>query len=375
MDRHQPPSFSDIFGAEPTVRASAPGRVNLIGEHTDYNGGFVLPAAIPQRTSVELKPIPGPAVEIWSRDIGPRGERKGYTLGMEKPRQGWLDYIQGITSLLGASGHRLTGFQMRVESSVPVGSGLSSSAALEVSVLRALREAFDLELDDLALALLAQRAENEFVGAPVGIMDQMACTFADERHLLFLDARTLEHQRVLLPPAAELLVINSGVLHSHAGGEYRTRRAECEKAAAMLGVAQLRDVSPDRLDTVARLPDPLDRRARHVVTENARVLQTVTALRDGNLAAAGALLTASHQSMRDDFEVSVPEIDSLVEIAERSKAVLGARLTGGGFGGSIVALVVAGERTAAAELVKREYDSATGQTATILVPEARRAAD
>lgn len=348
-----------------TISCDAAGRVNLIGEHTDYNGGFVLPAAIPQRTRVELTPTSGPDVEVTSEAVG---EQQRYRLGDERPGRGWLDYVQGVTAVASADGHRLGGFAARIESTVPLGSGLSSSAALEISLLRALRDAFDLSLTDQDMARLGQRAENEFVGAPVGIMDQMAAIFADESHALFLDTRTLAHERVPIPAGAALLVINSGVAHQHAHGDYRTRRAECERAAAMLGVPQLRDAGERDLARIATLPDPLSRRARHVVTENARVRDTVAALRAGDLRAVGRLFAASHASMRDDFEVSVPAVDQLVEIAAAESGVYGARLTGGGFGGSIVAFADRSTARATADRIAGEYSRRSHQRATVLVP-------
>jgi galactokinase len=355
-----------VDGRSPTtVRANAPGRVNLIGEHTDYNGGFVLPAAIPQRTHVELTRADGPDVEVHSATLG---ATERYRLGAEQPGRGWLDYVQGITAIVSSAGHRLGGFTARIESNVPLGSGLSSSAALEISLLNALRDAFGLALSGEDMARLGQRAENEFVGAPVGIMDQMAAVFADESHALFLDTRTLAYERVPIPASAALLVINSGVAHQHAGGDYRTRRAECERAAALLGVPQLRDLDAVDLPRIATLPDPLSRRARHVVTEDARVLETVAALRSGDLASAGRLFSASHASMRDDFDVSVPAVDALVAIAESEPAVYGARLTGGGFGGSIVALARPENARAAADRIAAVYSRHSGHRATVLVP-------
>jgi galactokinase len=360
--------FADIFGTEPTVRASAPGRVNVIGEHTDYNGGFVLPATIPQHTAVELRRHQSDDVEVWSRDVAPGGERNGYTLGHETPQHDWLDYVRGVTQVLATDGHRLTGFQLRIESDVPLGSGLSSSAALEIAVLRALRSAFQLELSDTDLALIGQRVENDFVGAPVGIMDQMASSVAGDGYMLFLDTRSLAHERIPLPESSGLIVINSGVAHSHAGGDYRTRRAECRQAATLLGVSELRDLGVSDLPRVAQLPAPLDRRARHVITENQRVLDAVAAFRAEDLDGAGALMSASHASMRDDFEVSIPEIDLLVSIAARHSGIYGARLTGGGFGGSIVALAPQASARRSAELITAEYREKSGRTGHVLVP-------
>src|SRR5215207_2230097 len=258
-----------------TVHAAAPGRVNLIGEHTDYNGGFVLPTAIPQHTRVALTRRDDRQVRAHSANATPDAT---YAIGREERLGTWADYVQGVTWAVGQAGFDLSGFDVVVESDVPLGGGLSSSASLEVALLRALRDAFALELDDTRLALLGQTAENEFVGARCGIMDQMAVNLADTRTALFLDTRSLEYRRVPLPSAADLVVIHSGVSHGIAGGEYNARRADCEAAAAQLGVSQLRDVTSADLPRLAVLPERLARRARHVVTEDDRVLATVEAL-------------------------------------------------------------------------------------------------
>jgi galactokinase len=345
--------------------AHAPGRVNLIGEHTDYNGGFVLPAAIPLRTQVELTPRADNVVRVWSAQF-PTAEASTYELGSEKQGSDWLDYVKGMTWSL-ASVSRLRGFDARVASDVPVGSGLSSSAALEIALGRALRQAFDIPLDDVALAVAAQRAETDFVGAPVGIMDQMVCSLATTSGALWIDTRTLRYEAVPLPENAALLVIDSGVSHKHTGGEYRTRRDECMRAAAALGVAELRDVGSSDLNRINQLPEPLNRRARHVVTENARVGETVQALRSGDLAAAGRLFGESHASMRDDFDVSIPAIDALVDRATRMPGVYGARLTGGGFGGSIVALAArSNARETAAAIVDGHTRAGFGAARALL---------
>jgi galactokinase len=359
--------FQTLFGRPPSVTTDAPGRVNLIGEHTDYNGGFVLPIAIPQRTRVELAPRSDDRVRSWSAEIG-AGEVAEFSLGAESPGRGWLDYVQGVAAVLRQAGHRIDGFDLRVHSHVPVGSGLASSAALEVSLLRGLRAAFALDLDDVELARLGQRAENSFVGARVGIMDQMAASLADEHSALFIDTRDLAYERIPLPEGVELIVLNSGVAHSHAAGDYNTRRAECERACALLGVAELRDVGPADLARVEALPEPLSRRARHVVTENARVLEAVEAMRGGDPARLGELFYASHASMRDDYEVSIPEIDLIVELARGEPEVDGARLTGGGFGGSVVILVRAGAAGAVARRIAQVYAGRSGRTPTVLVP-------
>jgi galactokinase len=361
------PGFEELFGREATITADAPGRVNLIGEHTDYNGGWVLPMAIPQRTRVEFGTRIGTLVRAWSANLR-EPQIEEYRLEEESPGRGWLDYVQGVTQILRLDGHRLRGFDVRIDSDIPLGSGLSSSAALEVSLLRGLRDAFGLEIDDVEIALAGQKAENDFVGAPVGVMDQMAASLADEGKALFLDTRTLRFERVPLPVAAELLVIDSGISHHHAGGEYRTRRKECEQAAELLGFRQLRDLDNQDLWRLVALPEPLDRRARHVITENARVRAAVAAMRENNLERLGKLLDLSHQSLRDDYEVSIPEIDLLVELARREPDVYGARITGGGFGGSIVAVTRAGTGRQVGERVAAEYTRRTKKKAAVLVP-------
>jgi galactokinase len=363
-------SFVDLFGRAPEVRADAPGRVNLIGEHTDYSGGFVLPVAIPQRTRMEMATRVGPLVRAWSANIpsGEPQEIEEYRLGEEEPGHGWLDYVQGVTEVLRQGGHTLRGFDLRIESDVPYGGGLSSSAALEVSLLRALREAFHLDLDDVQLALAGQKAENDLVGAPVGIMDQMASSLGDETTALFLDTRNLTYERIPLPGQCELLVIDSGISHRHAGGEYKTRRRECETAAELLRVPQLRDVGIQEIWRLALLPEPLDRRARHVITENARVRSAVAALRERDLPRLGKLLDASHESLKNDYEVSIPQIDRLVELAKEEPDVYGARLTGGGFGGAIVAVANRGTGRAAGEKVAKRYGEEGLGKATVLVP-------
>jgi galactokinase len=365
-----PASFQELFGHPPETVSHAPGRVNLIGEHTDYNGGFVLPMAIPQQTHVELRRRPDQLVRAFSANTSRDGRVLEYMLGQERAGKSWLDYVQGVTQVLRAAGHTLSGFELRISSEVPLGSGLSSSAAMDVSLLRALRQAFSLPLDDVQLALLGQRVEVDFVGAPVGVMDPMAASIASQGVALFLDTRQMRFEQVPLPPGLDLIVINSGVAHNHAAGDYRVRRAECERAASLLGVPQLRDLSEADLPRAEKLPEPLGRRVRHVVTENARVLATVEALRRAELPRLGALFYASHESQRVDYEVSVPEIDLLVQLAREEAEVYGARLTGGGFGGSVVMMARAGTGTAVAGHIAERYAQRSGQHPTILVPQA-----
>jgi len=348
------------------VRASAPGRVNLIGEHTDYNGGFVLPTAIPQQTSAELVPRSDTTVTVFSTNQAHPGE---YTLGAEHPRGDWLDYIQGVTWSLRKAGIGLPGgFDLSLTSDVPLGAGLSSSAALEVAVLRVIRDAFAVDLGDIQLARIGQTAENDFVGARSGIMDQMAATMADDTSALFLDTRSLEFKRIPLPSRADLVVVHSGVSHGIAAGEYNTRRAECEDAARRLGVPQLRDISTADLDRVDALPEPFGRRARHVVTEDQRVLDAVQALESSDVEELGRLFAASHASMRDDFEVSTPEVDLLVNLAQADPDIFGARMTGGGFGGSVVMLAQRGRGREAGLRIARAYAERSRRTPALLVP-------
>lgn len=362
-------SFSQLYGGSPAVTADAPGRVNLIGEHTDYNGGFVLPAVIPQRTVVQLAPRADRHVRVWSADVAEDQRLADFDLGEERPTGTWVDYVQGVTVALRQRGYQLHGANLRIESRVPLGSGLSSSAALEVSVARAFRAAFGLRLDDVELAMAGKWAENEFVGAPTGIMDQMVCSLGAPGTALFLDTRSLAFERVPIPSSVDLVVIDSGVRHQHATGEYATRRAQCEEACRRLQVAQLRDLGVLDLPRLNDLDDPFRRRARHVVTEDDRVLEAVAALKANDPGQVGELFYASHASMRDDYEITVPPIDALVELASAEKDVFGARMTGGGFGGSVVILARAGRGRAVADRVAARYRAECAQTPAILLPE------
>lgn len=347
------------------VEVDAPGRVNLIGEHTDYNGGFVLPMAIPQRTHAVLRRRDDRQVHAWSADIG--GEMPVvYELGTETPIAGWIDYVAGMTAACRAAHHRLGGFEIRLRSDVPLGSGLSSSASLLIAVGRGLRALFGLRVDDQGLAQLAHQAEHDFVGAPVGVMDQLACSLADDRTALFIDTYALSVRRVRLPPSAEIVVIDSGVAHQHATGDYRTRRAECEAAARALGLDWLRYAVPSK---IAMLGDPLLRkRASHVVSEDARVMACVRALEDGDDVAVGALFDASHRSLREDFEATVPAVDALVAVTRALPSVHGARMTGGGFGGAIVAWVKKGSAVAVGEQACAAHAALGYVGARVLVP-------
>jgi galactokinase len=336
--------FEESFGRASAGVWSAPGRVNLIGEHTDYNLGFVLPFAINRRTVVALGLRDDAVIRVASEFADEVAEIAIADLSPER-LAGWSAYPLGVAWALGEFGADLAavpGVDLYIASTVPVGAGLSSSAAIESAVAVALNDVWRLGFDRQTLAKVGQLAENKAVGAPTGIMDQSASLLGQEDHAVFLDCRSLDSSLVPLGFAEaglELLIIDTGVSHSHATGGYAARRASCEEGARVLGVDSLRDLAVDDLVRARELlDDETFRRVRHVVTENQRVLDTVIALRETGPHAIGDLLDASHISMRDDFEISVPELDLAVEVAQANGA-LGARMTGGGFGGAAIALV------------------------------------
>ncbi|WP_150307955.1 galactokinase [Planctomonas psychrotolerans] len=336
--------FASRYGREPLGLWSAPGRVNLIGEHTDYNDGFVFPLAIDRRTVVALalrddgvarvaSSFSDDTVEVALADLSPA------------VLSGWSAYPFGVAWALGQHGadlDALPGFDAYFDSDVPVGAGLSSSAAIESAIGMALNDVWNLDFDRRTLARVGQLAENKAVGAPTGIMDQSASLLGERDAAVFLDCRSLDAEVIPLgfePAGLELVIIDTNVSHSHATGGYAERRASCEAGAAALHVRSLRDLTVDDLERAeAVLDDVTLRRVRHVVTENARVLDAVRTLREDGPRAIGELLDASHVSMRDDFEISVPELDLAVSTAQRNGA-LGARMTGGGFGGAAIAVV------------------------------------
>jgi galactokinase len=352
-------SAETFFGGAPEACASAPGRVNLLGEHTDYNDGFMLPVATPQSTSVALSRSQDDQHHLYSGTLD--GNVSFAAKGGSAP-QGFGSYIEGCIRLVEARGVEIPPLRVFVTTNLPVGSGLSSSAALEVATLRALRQLLGFELDDVKLAQIAQRAEIEYARVNCGIMDQMASSLCDERNMLFIDARTLEHRLVQMPAGTELIVIDSGVPRTLAASKYNERRAECEEASRKLGVQALRDVTDPQ--AVEQLPEPLRRRARHVVLEDLRVLEAAKGVSAERF---GELMNASHDSLRDDYEVSIPELDQLVAALRAAPGVLGARLTGAGFGGACVALCRAGQAQAAAETALSNYNK-EGRQGRILIP-------
>ncbi len=345
----------------------APGRVNLIGEHTDYNGGFVLPAAIDRELVIAARPRPDRQVHLLALDFEQscRFPLDAVARDDEAP---WSNYLRGVAWALEQDGHRLVGMDAVLAGDVPIGSGLSSSAALEVAAGYAMLCLADIGVDRLALAQAAQQAENEFVGMRCGIMDQFIASLGQADHALLIDCRDLSHRAVPVPPEAAVIVVDSGVRRGLVDSEYNARREECEAAARHFGVGLLRQVSEEAFQSHAEeLPWRIRRRARHVVTENARTLVAAAALERGDLAELGRLMDASHASLRDDYEVSRPELDSLVAIARGVEGVYGARLTGAGFGGCIVALARREAAPAVAEAVDRQYGPATGRIATVYI--------
>jgi len=373
-------TFQQVFGHEPTVRYSAPGRVNLIGEHTDYNEGYVLPFAIDRRTTASIAPRADRLLRVASA-FDPETV---VSLSLDElspdAMDGWSAYVFGIAWALqeqGADLSRATGLDIYIDSDVPVGAGLSSSAAIECGVALAFNDLWELGLDRKQLARVGQYSENHAVGAPTGIMDQSASLLGEQDAVVFLDCRTLDTAVVdmaLQAEGLEVLVVDTRVEHAHATGGYAARRASCEKGAQVLGVEALRDVAVDDLPRAQELlDDETFRRVRHIVTEDQRVLDTVRTLREQGARAIGDLLVASHESMRDDFEISVPELDLAVATAMANGAV-GARMTGGGFGGAAIAVVDREARETIATAVTAAFADAGFREPTVFTVHAAQGA-
>jgi galactokinase len=346
------------------VEARAPGRVNLIGEHTDYNDGFVMPAAIPYETRVTGVSWASRSIGIFSESVDAAAT---FDLDSLAGSAGdWTDYVRGVLIELQRAGVPVPGASLRVASSVPLGAGLSSSASFEVALVLALLELSGTRMERIAIAKVAQRAEAEHTGTRSGIMDQFAVLFGRAGSATFLDTRSLAYEHVPIPPGVSIVICNTMVKHTLAGGEYNLRRSQCEAALALLktwypDAVALRDVSLAQLEAHAREIAPLlYHRARHVVTENQRVLDAKAAFERGDVAGFGSLMNASHESLRDDYEVSCPELDAMVSIARRCDGVYGARMTGGGFGGCTVNLVASGRAAAFRSEIVEGYSRAMG---------------
>ena len=372
LERETIAAFRDRFGTPPTVIAAAPGRVNLIGEHTDYNEGFVLPAAIDRAIVVAARARADSRLNLYSVNFA---QSASHTLGAalpSRPRQ-WVKYVAGVAAMLQRAGETLTGADMCINGNIPRGAGLSSSAALEMAVASALEHLNHLSRPDTDIIRFCQQAEHEFVGVQCGIMDQFISRLGRSGHALLIDCRSLAHEHVPVPEGVRLVILDTGTKRTLASSAYNRRREECAESVRQLsavlpGIAALRDVSAAAFaDHAEILPPDIRRRARHVVTENERVLQAVEALRRGDLAVLGKLMYDSHLSLERDYEVSCMELDTMVDICAECDGVYGARMTGAGFGGCAICIARAEAVETIARRVEREYPEKTGKTPTILV--------
>ena len=376
-------TFLGAFDAPPLAIVQAPGRVNLIGEHTDYNDGFVLPCAIGFQTLVAIRPRDDAVLRVVASDYGNSADefRVDQPVG-HRARPAWADYVRGVVSVLQARGLPLRGANLAIAGDVPRGAGLSSSASLEVAVALALQTlglssttaaTADASpwagLTPVDLALIAQRAENDFVGCQCGIMDQLISALGQPAQALLIDCRSLETQPVAIPEDVAVMIVHSNVKRGLVDSAYNLRRAQCRAAAESIGVASLREATPEALEAARDRMDPVShRRARHVVGENARTLAAAEALRAGDLHQMGRLMAASHAAMRDDFEITVPAIDRLVEILQLAIGDEGgARMTGGGFGGCVVALMPTSAVDRVTAAVERDYHAPDGSPGTVYV--------
>jgi galactokinase len=371
--------FRSLYGERPVV-VRAPGRVNLIGEHTDYNEGFVLPAAIAFETRIAAARRDDRRLLVTSDNYAERVEFNLDRLPV-LPRGHWSDYVAGVVRLMDRALDGMPGANLLVRGNVPQGAGVSSSASLEVAVCKAFQELSGKALDGTSVALLCQRAENDFVGARCGIMDQFISVHGKKNHALCLDCRTLEYRQLAIPADVRLVICNTMVRHSVTAGEYNQRRAECEAAAQFFaervpGAEFLRDVTSADFERFGgQLPEVIRKRCRHVLTENTRVLQAAEALASGDVERFGQLMAGSHASLDDDFEVSCEELNLMVRLAEQNKGVYGARMTGGGFGGCTINLVQKDHVEAFQRNVAAEYESATGRAPEIYISPAADGAD
>ncbi len=374
LGNHTAQEFTQAFGRPPKWLAAAPGRVNVIGEHTDYNDGFVLPMAIERYTVIAAAPAIGGSRTIQLRStLGDAPARFDLAQPIKPDAKGvWSNYPAGVIAGFVARGLNPGGFDALIDSTVPFGGGVSSSAALEVSTATLLEAITGHKLDPVEKALLCQKAEHDYAGMPCGIMDQFISVMGKENHLLLLDCRSRKPELVpMTDPSVALLVTNTNVKHELTGGEYAKRRAQCEQAAKTLGVPSLRDADPEQLERGrGKMEDVVYRRARHVISEIERTLHAAEGVRAGNWPTVGQLMYASHTSLRNDYEVSCPELDTVVEIAQGiglGGGVFGCRMTGGGFGGCTVALVEAAKVAQISERVASEYEKRTRIKPTLFV--------
>lgn len=366
--------FESYFNAKPGAIVRAPGRVNLIGEHTDYNDGFVLPMAIDRAVWLALRPRDDGQVRIFSLDLK---TESGFLLTSLTRESDWIEYPKGIAYILQKSRYKIRGFDAVMTGDVPRGAGLSSSAAVELAVARAFASVSDLEWNPVHMAKLAQKAENEWVGVNCGIMDQMASAACKEGHALFLDCRSLEIQHAPLPKEAAIAILDTSTRRGLVDSAYNERRSQCEEAARWFEVKALRDVrisDLEKWEPGCGLSEVSFRRARHIVTENDRVIEAIKMMKDGNIKRLGELFNASHDSLRDDFEVTNDALNIMVECARGQKSCYGARMTGAGFGGCAVALVAESEAEAFTEAVSTTYKQLSGLDANIYICKASEGA-
>jgi galactokinase len=359
--------FADRYGELPAAVVRAPGRVNLIGEHTDYNDGFVFPMAIDRAVWIALRPAAEGKVAVFSLDFA---EEKRFGLEeLDGPGQeGWLEYLKGTAWALKKAGWGLKGWEGVLAGDVPIGAGLSSSAALEMATARAFAFTAELGWEPGLMARLGQQAENQWVGVNCGLMDQMISAAGRAEHALLLDCRSLEYELVPLPPGTAVVVLDTGTRRGLVDSAYNERRAQCEAAAGVFGVKALRDVTLEQFQERQKELDPTTRRrAHHVISENARTVRAAEAMRQRDAAHLGELMNASHASLRDDFEVSSAALDTIVECARQRQECLGARMTGAGFGGCAVALAPAREADAFGAAVAADYRRATGHEPAVYV--------
>jgi galactokinase len=366
--------FQNVYSCAPKWVAAAPGRVNVIGEHTDYNDGFVFPMAIDRYTVIAAAPSSGKANRIQLRStIGGAPANIALEAPFHPEKKGsWVNYPLGVIAGFHARGLNPGPFDALIHSTVPLGGGLSSSAALEVSTATLLETIVGKKLDPVEKALLSQKAEHDYAGMPCGIMDQFISVMAKKDHILLLDCRSRKTELVpMTDPSIELLIINTNVKHELTGGEYAKRRSECEAGARALGLSSLRDADAETLERArSKMSETVYRRAKHVIGEIERTLHAAEGVRASNWPTVGQLMYASHASLRDDYEVSCPELDAVVDIAqsiEPKGGVFGCRMTGGGFGGCTVALVQADKVAAISERITAEYEKRTKIKPTLFV--------
>jgi galactokinase len=359
-------AFIKRFGQPAELLVRAPGRVNLIGEHTDYNDGFVLPMAIDRAVWIALRPRSDRRVLVSSLEMETSGD---FSLDdLQKNGWDWYEYLKGVSWALREGGYELQGWEGVLSSDVPVGAGLSSSAAIEMATARAFAQVSDFDWDPVCMAQAGRKAENSWVGVSTGIMDQMASAACQIGHALFLDCRSLHYENIPLPDRATIVVLDTATRRGNVDSGYNERFEQCQAAAHHFGVNALRDVSPQELlEKGQGLNEVIYRRARHIVTENQRVLDAINAMRAGNKVKLGLLLDGSHISMRDDFEITNEALNTMVTIARRQPGCYGARMTGGGFGGCAMALVDAGKAENFAATVAREYQTEIGLTPSVYV--------